>query len=202
MQNPTTFEINYLPLKPDWSDFFKLESFPLTYGWNLKGQLAPQAYFAVSKKHLCFGLKVFTPANYNKELTIGQFQEGLWNQDVAELFIVDNNQRSYQEINLAPSGAYWSNYFTDYRKPATEKYFDLRPNDFFQEVTEDSWSVGMALDLSKISVKIHPGNIRLNITAITDSPDASYYSLGKTKSVKPDFHAIVGGNSFLIRQGI
>ncbi len=198
MQNPTTFEINCLTVKPSWADFFQLESFPLTYGWNLKGQLAPQAYLAMSKKQLFFGLKVFTTPNYNADLTVGQFQEGLWNQDVAELFIVDNNLRAYQEINLAPSGAYWSNYFTDYRKPLNNKYIDLRPQDFFKETTETSWTVGMALDLSKFSVKINPNNMRLNVTAISNSPEPSYYSLAKTKSVKPDFHAIVGGNAFLV----
>lgn len=199
MRNPTTFELNYSPEKPSWSDLFQSESLPLTYGWNLKGQPAPQAYLSGTKKQLCFGLKVFTAPDFDRSLAEGQFQEGLWNQDVAELFIVDNNLKSYQEINLAPSGAYWSQYFADYRKPAGERYIDLRPKDFYHEIGENFWTVGMTIDLSKLSVKINPMKLRLNFTAISDSPEASYYSLAKTKSVKPDFHAIVGGNLFLFQ---
>jgi len=45
-----------------------------------------------------------------------QWVEGLWEEDVAELFICDPNTGRYQELNLSPDGAWWSSVFSTYRK--------------------------------------------------------------------------------------
>lgn len=113
--------------------------------------------------------------------------EGLWNHDVAEIFLAGPGPR-YQEWNFSPSGAWWSAVFSDYRQleqPCPGVVPDL------EAVSGPGfWEVRCRLPL----VSLLPWNDaprsqwRLHVACILYPQDPEYLCSGHTSGGTPDFH--------------
>lgn len=71
---------------------------------------------AYSPGFLLFLVSSNLPSLIQKNQT-GKFVENLWEQDVGELFIRKGSDSDYQEWNLSPSGAWWTQKFEGARAP-------------------------------------------------------------------------------------
>ncbi len=120
----------------------------------------------------------------------GAFHAGLWQYDVAELFLADPAGQRYFEFNLAPNGAWWSCEFTaprvradaaDIAMPGVATFADLSP--------DGSWLAALAipLDLLKARLDFGPAT-RINVTMILESPDQKFLSATALGAGEPDFH--------------
>lgn len=120
-------------------------------------------------------------------LSPGDFVEGLWEQDVAELFVMGPDGR-YQEFNLSPSGAWWCATFSGYREGATA----FSCESMITEATYDdgSWTASLSVDLSDLVVLPAEGlpMARLSVTAILSPRDPEYLCWGHQHGGEPDFH--------------
>lgn len=113
------------------------------------------------------------------------FVEGLWNGDVAELFIKGTDGR-YQEFNLAPSGSWWSMTLSDYRKRETSP---LRPELSGVElrVEEGQWEVVSSFKRRTLDVDLLPG-CRVHVAGMWYRPEPIFLSSHPPSGVKPDYH--------------
>jgi hypothetical protein len=110
--------------------------------------------------------------------------EGLWEQDIAECFLLDRRTGHYTEYNLSPGGAWWAAHFTAPRirlvpQPTAAEY-GVRTSG---EWTATGWTGRMELPLPDMS------NHFINFTAITARSGIRHYaSLAPLGGEKPDFH--------------
>lgn len=122
---------------------------------------------------------------YSREEYQGEFVEGLWNRDVAELFI-KNPEGRCQEFNVAPSGAWWSMTLSEYRKrdPGAK-----RPHlsHISCSLKEGSWEVVAAFERCSLDVDIAP-NSRIHVSGMWYRPEPTYLSSHPPRGVEPDYH--------------
>lgn len=71
----------------------------------------------IEEQKLLFAARFFGATDYDKTIPAGAFTTELWRRDTAEVFIACKNTDSYVELNLSPTGAFWSSRFTNYREP-------------------------------------------------------------------------------------
>ncbi|MBB5352919.1 hypothetical protein HNR46_003168 [Haloferula luteola] len=120
----------------------------------------------------------------------GEFVEGLWNHEVAELFIADPARERYLECNLAPNGAWWACQF-DSPRVRSEEQPDF-PAIFRSHADPDaagSWTAGLRLPLDFLQKSLNFGpSSPLNVTFILHDPAPRYLSLADLGSGEPDFH--------------
>lgn len=147
------------------------------------------ASFSLGLEHdiLTYRFRAEKPAECDTGLRPGQFVEGLWEQDVAELFVMAPNRR-YQEFNLSPTGAWWCAAFSDYRQ--LESPLPHLPLEVKAEQTASSWTVSMTVCLGDLAVLngLEPQLAQWNVCAILSPPDPVYLCLGSRQSGQPDFH--------------
>lgn len=120
----------------------------------------------------------------------GAFHAGLWQYDVAELFLADPAGQRYFEFNLAPNGAWWSCEFTAPRVRADEADIAMPGVATFADLSPDgSWLAALAipLDLLKARLDFGPAT-RVNVTMILESPDQKFLSATALGAGEPDFH--------------
>ncbi len=103
----------------------------------------------------------------------------LWRQTCMELFIAEQDSRSYLEINLAPSGA-WNCYeFSDYRE-------GMKVSDCCA-LTDISQPSARQLRASLTLEKLYPP-YRINPTVIVKQANGSIAYFADRHGAKPDFH--------------
>ncbi|RMG40562.1 MAG: hypothetical protein D6719_10605 [Candidatus Dadabacteria bacterium] len=161
----------------------------LKYDWY-GSEIVPPLYYsiAIDTEHLFFSARRESPAFLNPAYRMGQYVEGLWNYDVVELFISDPKKSSYQEINLAPNGVWWSQAFSSYRQ-REEDYATPAGVKTTCIVLEKSWETSIYIPLNNLSVQFEPeSGLYLNICAILGKDDRRYLSAVKLNSDEPDFH--------------
>lgn len=126
-------------------------------------------------------------AECDLRLPRGQFVEGLWEQDVAELFVMAPSGR-YQEFNLSPTGAWWCALFSGYREKETTLP-DL-PVTIENSRDETSWSVKLSLPIQALVVLENTSwhEALWNATAILDPGRPVYLCWGQQNGNQPDFH--------------
>lgn len=115
----------------------------------------------------------------------GTFVEGLWEHDVAELFLMDAEGR-YQEFNVSPTGAWWSCGFSAYRARATPSPV---PGEVLVEARLDTeaWEVVFSVPLRDLSIPLNKV-VGVHISAISRSPYTRYLSSSPVVGATPDFH--------------
>lgn len=117
----------------------------------------------------------------------GDFVEGLWHKDVAELFLMGPDGR-YQELNLSPRGAWWCAVFSGYRQ--REKAWAPPGVEVAGGRDDGRWWAELSIPLSDLEV-LPPGGLsqaRLNVAAILGPERPEYLSFGHHQGGEPDFH--------------
>lgn len=127
---------------------------------------------------------------YNLSFKPGEFREELWKEDVLELFLGQSNSNFYQEFNIAPSGAWWSAAFRNYREPLLEADIP-KAVQTFSELGEGSWHARILIPLESLLIP----NFQLekstcNMNAILGDHPRYFFSYAKLSSSKPDFHLV------------
>lgn len=164
---------------------------------------------------LIFSATFNVAPSYNPAHKAGEFVEGIWLHDAAELFIAEaitqddsggesgwKNAR-YQEFNFSPLGAWWSCVFDSYRVPAAQQPAPLaaaaaqKPTivpTIQTTLSPNSWSMTASIPRSLILVNslnqplspAHPSS--LNIAFIIN--ETTFASLNARADLTPDFHRV------------
>ncbi|MFA5506199.1 MAG: hypothetical protein WC314_15920 [Vulcanimicrobiota bacterium] len=159
---------------PDW--------FGEVSPWN------PEFSLEVKNGTLHYTFRVAKAAYCDDSLRPGSFVEGLWEKDVAELFLGGPGE-FYQEINISPSGAWWSATFKGYRERIRAVEF---PAQIEHHRTPDSWSVSFSAQVKDLEgwQNLAPDEFRVSPTAILYGPEPSFFAWNWDPDLKsePDFH--------------
>lgn len=118
----------------------------------------------------------------------GSFVEGLWNFDVAELFLRGDPAGAYQEFNLSPFGEWWSCGFSSYRCGRTPSPdFVLRAE---SRHTAGGWSGELTIPLAGLRAKgIDSSAMAAHVSAISGpGAERRYISSNPLAGETPDFH--------------
>lgn len=117
----------------------------------------------------------------------GDFVEGLWERDVAEFFVGTANGDVYQEINVSPSGAWWSALFSDYRVREQEVRMEVEVD---AELEAEKWAVRFRVPIGELVPwrDVQPGHRTFTPTAVLYDPKPHYFCWAEGQSVEPDFH--------------
>jgi hypothetical protein len=167
----------------------RLESCPWSFqsrSWDGDELVVPlQWRVAYDPDHLWFMASVPGKAWFNAALGRGQFFEGLWEQDVAELFVM-TDRGLYQEFNVSPSGAWWSCRFSAYRVRQQESTV---PSGASTEVLVDEASWQALLSIPRRELLASPSEITaMHVAAIVHTPTLRYLSSAPVTGEQADFH--------------
>ncbi len=171
-------------------DFFELESFPLVHGWIQKSAPKVEAKIAFDPQNFFFLTRVSGQPGCDMNLEAGSFVEGLWNRDVAEIFIADAETGEYEEWNVSPTGAWWRCFFERARVPVPDRsrasscHLELLSR--IETLSFQSGFIARRSD-SKL-LKKAPAQLRINICAISGEREKSYFSFANLPGENPDFH--------------
>lgn len=115
----------------------------------------------------------------------GEFFEGLWEGDVAELFI-KSPSGEYQELNIAPSGAWWSMTLDAYR---VRRSSSIRPALRYVSTTilGGAWSVVAAFSRSSMEVSVTPQSL-LHVSGMWHREPPCFLSSCPPQDLAPDYH--------------
>jgi hypothetical protein len=142
--------------------------------------------FTLNKEVLTFWCQVDKPPEC-LDLACGTFQVGLWEQDVAEFFVMGPDG-DYQEFNLSPRGAWWSASFGSYRQQQEERRCpSVRVR---AECTPPGWTAQLSVAVADLQpLQGHSfSQARLNPTSILHSETPEYLCYGHEGGGPPDFH--------------
>ena len=130
------------------------------------------------------------PALMHPHARPGAFLAGLWQHDVAELFLADPDSGRYFEFNLAPNGAWWSCEFTAPRVRADEAEIAMPEVATFSELSPDgSWLAAMAVPRDLLEARLDFGpRTCMNLAMILESPEQRFLSAVPLAGAVPDFH--------------
>lgn len=163
----------------------------LTKDWHGTPLEPPAAFsLAMDEIRLWFIAHHRRPASLHPNARPGEFQAGLWQYDVAELFIADPVSGRYFEFNLAANGAWWSCEFTAPRVREEETDIAMPDVATFSDMAPDgAWVAAMSIPLDLLKARLDFGpNSRINVTMILESPDQRFLSATDLGEGEPDFH--------------
>lgn len=145
---------------------------------------------AVDASSLWFVATRAAPANCRRGAMPGAFMEGLWEGDVAELFLADPAEGRYLEFNLAPNGSWWAAKFTAPRvRAGWQPNFQSTVTSYSEEISGSGWCAALRVPLDFLRREIGFGaRTTANATAILNSPQQTFHSATKLLGEKPDFH--------------
>lgn len=160
-----------------------------TLSWEDKAASHPARYgLYVSERSLtaiyACPIAAWTARHDNR----GDFVSGLWEYDVAELFIYSTENKHYQEFNLAPSGAWWSAVFSGYRALSTAP---LSPPavETLCVSSEAGWNAAIRIPFSELKIPFSLEGTRINLCLIQGEAPRRYLSAATIETSDPDFHA-------------
>lgn len=147
---------------------------------------APEMAVEIEGDVLHFAYRCRKAPNCDKNLVLGEFVEGLWERDVAEFFVAGRGT-SYQEVNISPTGAWWSCLFSDYRERAEVVRFEPE----IQVSGEaNSWSVDFKVRLEDLRPWRGLKNTErlFSVCSILHDPEPRYFAWNHSGGGEPDFH--------------
>jgi hypothetical protein len=141
-------------------------------------------------EHLWFVAASASPTLLHPLSRPGKFLPGLWEYDVAELFIVHSASGHYVEFQLAANGAWWSGEFVGIRKCATAEYQPFPEVQTHAEISsEGGWMAAMVIPIDLLRARIGYGAAsKMNVCFVADSPASRYYSAASLTGEIPNFH--------------
>ena len=161
---------------------------PISRDWfNQPTLYRPAFQLTLTEETLAFRFKVDKPPECDLNHRRGQFVEGLWEREVAELFVMAPSGR-YQEFNVSPAGAWWSASFSAYRE--REKSLDGLSVRTLAKPEAHSWEVELQVPVRDLVVLdgFELDQARWNVTAILSPEEPTYLSWGRIEKSQPDFH--------------
>ena len=142
----------------------------------------------LNKDILGFRFVAEKSAQCDMALRPGDFVEGLWEQDVAELFLMGPDGR-YQELNLSPRGAWWCALFSGYRQ--RQNAFQAPSVQTRAGSETGRWWAELYLNVRDIPVLGEGGwqTARLHVASILNPDAPEYLCSGHHAGGEPDFHS-------------
>jgi hypothetical protein len=173
--------------------FEKLFTLPLNqieydwYGERVKNNVS--FIVAVDPDNLILGAQVDASPWIDPSHESGQFVEGLWNKDVAEIFVASSESPVYQEFNLAPNGAWWSCFFSKYRKRDTAGFKMPQGVTTHSNIGSDSWQAAISIPLNQFCVPLDlEDTTRANVSFVVGKAKRQYLTWANIQQREPDFH--------------
>lgn len=163
----------------------------LTKDWHgAPLQVAAGFSLVIDARRLWFVAHHRKAADLHPKARPGMFLDGLWQHDVAELFLADPLSGRYFEFNLTPNGAWWCCEFTAPRVRAEEIDIVMPEVATFSDMAADgAWVAAMAIPLDLLRARLDFGpQTRVNVTFILDSPGRKFVSAADLGAGDPDFH--------------
>ena len=145
---------------------------------------------AADPSNLWFVATRQAPATCRPGAEPGSFAEGLWEYDVAELFLANPTTGAYLEFNLAPNGAWWAAKFSAPRiRAQAQPDFPSIVTSHWEDISYDNWCAAICIPLTLLEKEIGFGaETTANATAILNSPLQTFHSAHKLPGTEPDFH--------------
>jgi hypothetical protein len=174
-QNENMDVLNLHPLNKDWHGA-KPPGCP-QWGLEVKGGL------------LVLRGRVCAPPICIEGDSEGHFVEGLWEADVAELFLVNPDTGFYTEFNLGPRGGWWCCSFGSPRARVEAAPKPLPGVRAKACLSESGWDSSLAVPLHSLpeGLAFDSGKTRGNITFCLGAPQ-QYVTLADLGGGEPDFH--------------
>ncbi len=147
---------------------------------------APSMSFEVIGDRFLFRFEAPKAPRCDLSLGLGDFVEGLWERDVAEFFVAGIGP-SYQEINISPTGAWWSAVFSDYRELKSVAQFEPK---ITADWSDQRWAVSFESDLYDLEPwrESGPDQRLISPAAILHTPEPHYFAWNHRGDGEPDFH--------------
>ncbi|MCB0333603.1 MAG: hypothetical protein KDD55_08905 [Bdellovibrionales bacterium] len=171
----------------------KIPSYSIPCDWfGNEAQTKASFQLAASCDHILFAATVSSAPLCNTTLSEGEYVEGLWKQDVAELFLCEERSTAYQEFNLAPTGAWWSFAFSDYRKEDEARYHHPEGIQCLSEIHGNSWSAAILIPRDELSITFDmTEHSRANVCFILGNEEQKqFFSWKKLGEEEPDYHLV------------
>ena len=120
----------------------------------------------------------------------GDYSEGLWDGDCAELFLVNPVSGEYIEFNLSPKGGWWCCEFMGPRVRAPGAPKHLAGVTATGTVGENVWEAAMAIPVASLpdSLAFDPEVTRGNVTFCLGNDPQRYLTYADLGGGSPDFH--------------
>jgi len=159
-------------------------------------EISPPLLFsvAIDPKALWFLASRAAAPVCDRSLACGAFVEGLWEQELAEVFLCAAEGSRYLEVNISPSGAWWSCSFHGYRERDSSTALE-GVEAWAEPLTSDStrWEAGLKIPRasisSRISFGVQGGKSRGNVSGVVLSKSRPLYlTYGNLEAANPDFH--------------
>ncbi len=157
--------------------------------WHqLAGQPAPEWALATDPQRLWLVVRHAAVPHPHPDAGPGDWREGLWQHDVAELFLAAADRRRYLEFNLSPRGAWWFARFSAARERGPDgSRPDVRVAAAAQ--ADGTWSAALGIPLDFLKCELDwPHGPAANVTFILHSPDQRFFSASDLGGGNPDFH--------------
>ncbi len=157
--------------------------------WNGARPHAPATFtLAVDPERLYYVAGCAQAPDYDAALTPGAFAAGLWQRDVAELFIGIEGSPAYRELNLSPGGAWWSCAFSGYRQAAGGVAAPAAGVETLCKVSAAGWVAALAVPRAAVFPGGEIGRrTTLNVCMIVGGRDRRYLCW-RPAAGRPDFH--------------
>ncbi len=173
--------------------FERLFQFPLNYfeydwfGERVKNSVG--FVVGVDPDRLFLGAKVDASPWLDPATSQGQFVEGLWNKDVVEIFLASSDSPIYQEVNLAPNGAWWSCFFSKYRKRDAGGFKMPQDVKTHSVIGSAQWEAAISIPLNQFSLPVElEGGTKANVTFVVGKAKRQYLTWSSIQQRDPDFH--------------
>ncbi len=161
----------------------KKSAFP--YSANPLSSQEPAFSIALSPLALAVCYEYKKSSNYDQELNCCQYQPELWRKDVLELFILPRqSDKTYQELNFSPSGAYWQAQFSDYREKVIPTELPIR--DISIKLDEKADLCTLTAKIARNELLSISAGSKVNCCSIFGSTPRSYYACSELNKI--DFH--------------
>lgn len=191
--DPQTISLPLYTSGLEFAELFRLPGTELNNGWFLDASISVmRAMLAADSQHLWWGVQCSGAGDNFQHHLGGHYVEGLWEYDLAELFIA-NPAGGYEEFNLSPTGAWWQMRFACYR----ERIAGFQPAELvlegFAETSTDGWRAAIKIPLSSLWCSPSAVELRGNLCGISGVSPRRYQTLAEPRSLEPDFHQLVDG---------
>ena len=170
----------------DTPSLIALHHYPLERTLENTSVKAPIYFvFAVSDENLFFGGYWDKVSIDEPKDRAGEFVEGLWEEDVLELYLAntEEDEDAYLELNLSKDGAWWGAHFSSYRRRAS--VFDKDKATILQGESAVYFKYPLSELLVKFEIDKCIGNV-CGINFVGDSVE--YLSWNSAKQDRADFH--------------